>query len=64
MKTDPKNLEETRPTVPVREINGDGGGEQVKDVIPDDEESIGQKLVEDGMREPTVAPLADDQRRK
>jgi hypothetical protein len=47
-----------------REVNGDGSGRQVKNNISEDEESVGQKLVEKGMREPTVAPLSDDQRRK
>lgn len=63
MKKTP-SVKEDRPTVPVREINGDGAGRQVKDVIPDDEQSVGQELAENGMREPTVAPMADDQRRK
>jgi hypothetical protein len=52
------------PTVPVREIDGNGSGTQRKDVIPDDEESIGKELFEEGMAGPTVTPMADDQRRK
>ena len=64
MKTNSKDTKETRPTAPVHKIDGDGSGRQVKDVIPDDESSVGQKLAEEGMCEPTVDPLADDQRRK
>lgn len=55
---------ETRDEVPVREINGAGSGNQIKNVVPDDEKSIGKELFEKGMREPTGDPLADDQRRK
>jgi hypothetical protein len=59
----PKTYGSMPPTVPVREINGDGSGTQRKDIIPEDEESIGKELFEKGMG-PTVDPMADDQRRK
>jgi hypothetical protein len=52
----PKTYGSMPPTVPVREINGDGSGTQRKD-------SIGKELFEKGMG-PTVDPMADDQRRK
>lgn len=55
---------ETRDEMPVRNINGSGSGEQIKDVIPEDEKSVGKELFEHGMREPTESPMADDQRRK
>jgi hypothetical protein len=68
MKNTPKTTDKTYgtlpPTEPVREINGDGSGDHLKNVIPDDEASIGKELFEHGMREPTVTSTADDQRRK
>jgi hypothetical protein len=64
MSTKSKITRETREEVPVREINGAGSGNQIKNIVPDDEKSVGKELFEKGMRAPTRDSKADDQRRK
>ena len=64
MSTKSKITRETRDEMPVRNITGSGSGQQIKNVIPADEKSVGKELFEHGMREPAESPMADDQRRK